>query len=78
VKINLNQERPVCHFHIFFLKRLVELVDTCTCFNQWNVDYRGNTGGNVRHSSGYFYRKLYNGGNCSTIWQNTTHFYTIL
>ena len=27
---------------------------------------------------GIFYRKLYNGGNCSTIWQSKTHFYTIL
>jgi hypothetical protein len=27
---------------------------------------------------GIFYRKLYNSGNCSTIWQNKTHFYTIL
>ena len=27
---------------------------------------------------GIFYRKLYNGGNFSTIWQNKTHFYTIL
>jgi hypothetical protein len=26
----------------------------------------------------FFYRKLYNGGNFSTIWQNNTHFYTIL
>ena len=25
-----------------------------------------------------FYRKLYNGGSFSTIWQNKTHFYTIL
>jgi hypothetical protein len=25
-----------------------------------------------------YIRKLYNGGNCSTIWQNKTHFYTIL
>ena len=34
---------------------------------------------NVRHTSGYFfYRKLYNGGNYSTIWQNKTNFYTIL
>jgi hypothetical protein len=24
------------------------------------------------------YRKLYNGVYCSTIWQNKTHFYTIL
>ena len=31
---------------------------------------------NVRHTSGYFfYRKLYNGGNFSTIWQNKTHFF---
>ena len=34
---------------------------------------------NVRRTSGYFfYRKLYNGGNVSTIWQNKTHIYTIL
>jgi len=34
---------------------------------------------NVRHTSGYFfYRKLYNGGNYSTFWQNKTNFYTIL
>jgi hypothetical protein len=31
-----------------------------------------------RHTSGYFYRTLYNGGNFSFIWQNKTHFYTIL
>ena len=31
---------------------------------------------NVRHTFGYFfYRKLYNGGNCSTIWQNKVHSY---
>ena len=26
----------------------------------------------------FYYRKLYNSGNFSTIWQNETHFYTIL
>jgi hypothetical protein len=30
------------------------------------------------HPGIFFYRKLYNGGNCSTIWQNKTHFYAIL
>jgi hypothetical protein len=38
------------------------------------------TGGKtyVIHPAIFFYRKLYNGGNFSTIWQNKTHFYTIL
>ena len=51
----------------WYLSRLLSEV-----FRKYRVD-------NVRHASGYFfYRKLYNGGNCSTIWQNKTPFYTIL
>jgi hypothetical protein len=32
----------------------------------------------VTHLGNFFYRKLYNGVYRSTIWQNKTHFYTIL
>ena len=32
----------------------------------------------VIHLGIFFFPKLYNGGNFSTIWQNKTHFYTIL